>query len=348
MKKRILLSLLPLALLADDQLKVYHIGNSLTASLTLDRVHRLFEQMEIDYQFGAQLSGGKSLIRHMNYKQEPGQKWINWETNQAVEGGFEPDPNPYHGEENIRFGYYEEALSNHKWDTVVMQLYGSSLHDDVQAISHFTEICLKNKTCNNFYIYSTWPRRDKEKQPDGSIRIKDIDYPSAWKRPYEFDVTSTEKGASRNTPTREYTEKVYSEMRTRLPESVSLQIIPAGEVLFQLDQKIKAGEIPGLQALAERNPALVPGWENGADLSRGINLLYADAIHLNPIPHKEGTLGIFVSGTTVFTALSGKNPQGMSAADYGLDDTLDAALIRAVQTVIRDTVRSQAEALANP
>lgn len=328
-------------LAAQTSLHVYHIGNSLTASLTLDRVHGLFEQAGIDYQFGSQLSGGKSLIRHMNYEEEPNQKWLSWETNVQKDASWEPDDNFYMKRYPVRFGLYEEALAKHPWDKLVMQIYGSSLHDDVKAIETFTGICLKNRTCNQFYIYSTWPNRPKQKDADGKTKVQDLRYDKAWQLPYDFDVTDSSKEASWNTPSRAYTDKLYEEMRQRLPENAGLYLIPAGEVLFQLDQKIKDGEIPGLAALAERDPDRVPGWKDGADLSRGINLLYADPIHLNPIPHKAGTLGIFVSGTTLFTVLSGKNPVGMSAGVYGLDDKQDAELIRAVQQVIWETVTSE-------
>lgn len=340
MKKTVLFLLFSCSLLSADEntLRVYHIGNSLTMSLTLDRVHSLFEQAGVDYQFGSQLSGGKSLIRHMNYQEEPKQKWTVWETNQKSGENWEPDPNHHYGKKELRFGRYEEALSAHRWDKVVMQIYGSPLKDDVEAIRHFTGICLKNNTCNQFYIYSPWPRREKEKQADGSIRVKDLDYAKAWTLPYAYEVDSTEKQAAWNTASRAYTDKLYAEMKKRLPENSGLYLVPAGEVLFELDRKIKAGEIPGIPELAARDPARVAGWQEGGDLSRGINLIYADPVHLNPMPHKAGTLGIFISGTTMYTVLSGNSPVGLSAAAYGLDDEKDAALIRAVQRVIWDTV----------
>lgn len=42
----------PLAAQASDTLRVYLVGNSLTMSLRQGRLHRLFEERGIDYQFG--------------------------------------------------------------------------------------------------------------------------------------------------------------------------------------------------------------------------------------------------------------------------------------------------------
>ena len=45
-------------------LHVYHIGNSLTRSITMDRLHLLFAEQGIDYQFSTQLAAGCTLTRH--------------------------------------------------------------------------------------------------------------------------------------------------------------------------------------------------------------------------------------------------------------------------------------------
>jgi hypothetical protein len=72
-------------------------------------------------------------------------------------------------------------------------------------------------------------------------------------------------------------------------------------------------------------------------------VLYADAIHLNPVPHTAPMLGIFISGSTVSSAISGKSPVGMSGTDYGLNDVTDAALIQAIQETIWSVVSKTVE-----
>ncbi len=49
---------------ATETLHVYHIGNSLTRSITMDRLHLLFAEGGIDYQFSTQLAAGCTLSRH--------------------------------------------------------------------------------------------------------------------------------------------------------------------------------------------------------------------------------------------------------------------------------------------
>lgn len=334
----LILSLVSVPLHAEEKMRVYFIGNSLTASLTLDRVHALAEQRGIDLQFGSQLSGGKSLIRHLNYTDEPDQNWVSWETNAPSGDTFQPDSNPYHGDEPAIYGKFETALKYHQWDKVVMQLYGGTLHDDLEAISAFIDLSLANKTCEHFYIYSTWPRRPVS-NVDGKRVAGNIDYPATWSETYTAKPDDTSKKAGWNYNSASYVDQLMTILNDRYAgKCPPIRLIPAGEVLLELDRKIKQGELPGLAELAERKPELVPGLDHDSDFSHGVNVLYADPIHLNPIPHKGDTVGIFVSGTTVFTVLTGENPIGLSAAPYGMDDQQDDKLIRTLESTIWDVV----------
>jgi len=326
---------------ADKPLEVYFIGNSLTMSTTLDRVHELAEQHSTDLQFGSQLSGGKSLIRHLNYKQEPKQKWKSWETNVPNANSFEPDGNMYVDTpgESRRFGLYDEALAAHDWDKVVLQLYGGTLHDDLKAISTFIELATSEGNQPDFYIYSVWPSRPKERSSDGTVVVRNLDYSSEWMANYTATAEDTSKEARRNYYSRDYVAKLMNELHTRFPDQ-TIRLIPVGEVFYRLDQMIKAGELPEIEALASRDPGLLPGLDEDTGLSDGANVLYADGHHLNPMPHQMNSLGIFISGTSVATAVTGKSPVGLSGEPYGLDDTADATLIHAIQQTILDTFES--------
>lgn len=320
--------------------RTYFIGNSLTMSTTLDRVHRLFEQRDIDLQFGSSLSGGKSLIRHLNYRSEPGQKWTFWETDVPAGDSFDPNTNHWQDQEP-RFGRWDQALREAKWDQLVLQIYGSTLHDDLLAISAFIDLSVNSGATRTFYIYSTWPLREVKRGPDrkpvgGEERL---DYPAAWSAPYTADAEAAGREAGKNAATRDYLDKLYKALSAKYAEAdIHLRVIPVGEVLNRIDALIKAEELPGLWELARRQPASVPGYTEQSGPEDGVNLLYADRIHFNHPPHKTGTLGIFITGTTLFTVLSGQSPVGMSAERYGLDDERDAALIRKLQQTIRDVV----------
>jgi len=335
------LGMIATAAFAAETQTTYFIGNSLTMSMTPDRVHALFAQRGVDLQFGSQLSGGKSLIRHKNYHAEPDAKWTSWETNVKAGDTFEPSTNHW-ADRKFRFGLYDQALTGHKWDRLVMQVYGSNLHDDLEAIGAFIDLARQHEATDTFYIYSTWPRRpakrDENNKPLRNQR-DNIDYAAAWTADYTAGPDDTDWKAGNNYASRDYINTLFEHLNKQhadLPKPIRL--VPTGEVLFAIDRKIKADQLPGLKALAKRKPEMVPGLDDDTDFSHGVNVLYADAIHLNPIPHKGDTLGIFISGTTMYAVLSGQSPVGLSGKPYGLDDEQDAELIRAVQQTIWDVV----------
>jgi len=330
----------------DKQVSVYFIGNSLTASTTLDRVHGLFKQRGIDLQFGSQLSGGKSLFRHLNYKNEPNQKWVSWETSVPDGTTFSPDKN-YHTTDPAtwRFGRYDTALANHKWDVVVMQPFvGSPLHDELKAVTAFMALALEKNPEVKFYIYQTWPRRPKlpgtSQSQDAGV-AQDIDYPAEWNTLYTASVDDVSKEAGQNAGTRSFYSRLREEASKKFPDLKNpIRLIPVGEVLFALDKTIKDGSLPGLEELLIRDPSKVPGWSAEKGLIRGVNIVYADPVHFNPMPHNKGVLGNLISGTTIFSVLSGENPVGLSAEGYQFDADKDAAIVKAVQELIWKIVTS--------
>ena len=323
-------------------LHVYHIGNSLTRSITMDRLHLLFAEGGIDYQFSTQLAAGCTLSRHWAAR-EKGLSTRQWETNQRSGESWEPggpdwDPNPK------RFGPYWEALANHKWDAIVLQPYRSHMKEDLPALRHFLKFALANQSAKRFYLYQTWPNRpiinaqekDREKRS-----YANIDFPALWERTYPYDEQS-EKPTGDAYQSHDYFQqlitKLNDEFREKLTKPVGM--IPVGDVWDACDKRIKAGEILGLEQLYARNPKLIPGWDPKTGTDAGVNIFYADGIHPNPIPHLEGNVANYVNGLTIYSVLSGQTPVGMSGANYGLDDQLDASLMKALQQTIWQVVIS--------
>jgi len=269
---------------------------------------------------------------------------------------FSPHPNFYQTDpKDWRFGRYDQALPNHRWDAVVMQPYDSTLHEDVTAIKAFVELAMKASPEVTCYIYQTWPQRPRKKgaaaEKEGAkggmsaglaVPAEDIDYPALWNAEYTATVDQTDKKTARvNSASRDYYNDLFKHLAEAFPsQKPAIRIIPVGEILFALDAKIKKGELPGLDDLAKRVPSMLPGLRPETDFTKGVNVLYADPIHFNPPPHQTGVVGNFVSGTTLFTVLSGQNPVGLSAASYGFDEAKDAALVRAIQETIWDVVTS--------
>jgi hypothetical protein len=284
------------------------------------------------------VSGGKSLLRHWNYKQEPDQKWKAWET--AVPNGdtFEPVENFYGlSPEDWRFGLYDTALTQHKWDKVVLQLYRSNLHDDLEALGNFIDLILTNKATERIVLYSTWPRRPARKGPDGkrSKEVDNLDYASEWLGDYAATPEETGWTAGWKYASRDYVETIVRMLSERYPNlPTPLRVIPGGEVLYELDKAIKANALPGLDALIKRSPPHVPGLDSDTTKADGVNILYADGIHLNPMPHNAPTLGVYAVAMTMFSVLAEQSPVGLPGAVYDLDETEDAELIKAVQELV--------------
>ena len=321
---------------------VYHVGNSLTRGLTLAQLHELMATRGIDYQFGAQLAGGTSLRRHWDViagttKQF---KTKTWETRNPAGGTFEPchpdwEKNPF----PERFGKYDQALTKHKWDALVLQLYGAHVEEDVGAIRDFIALAEKNRSAKRYYIYSTWPQRPGAKDAVGTITAQPIDYQAAWSRVYDDAARKDWKDtyASRDGRT-QLMKRLRAEYDGKLGHPICT--IPAGEVLCELDKKIKAGQIPGLAEAHARNPKLLPGWNPETGVKAGVNILYADPIHLNPIPHLEGTVGTYAVAMTVMSVLTASSPVGLTGKIHGLDDEKDAALVKALQETVWEVVKT--------
>ena len=326
-------------------LHVYHIGNSLTRSITMDRLHQLFAEHDIDYQFSTQLAAGCTLSRHWAAR-EKGMKTRQWETNQRAGATFEPggpdwDPNPK------RFGPYWEALTKHKWDAVVFQPYRSHMKDDLPALRNFIRFVLENKATTTFYLYQTWPNRPAEnpKEKDRSKRsYADIDYEALWEREYPYDE-STEKPSGDAFQSRDYFDKLLAQLKDDF--DVTIRMIPVGEVWYECDKRIKGGEIPGLAELYARDPALVPGWKPETGRAAGVDVFYADGIHPNPIPHLTGNVANFVNGMTICTVISGRSPTELSASIYGLDDEKDEELIATLKSIISEVVSTHSLPLSS-
>ena len=315
----------------------YYVGNSAVRCITLDRLHGLMAERGIDYQYGTQTGAGTTLIANWRLRQGGTQfKTNKSETNRPAGDTFEPagpDDNPY----PVRFGLYDNALANHRWDALILTAYGSHIEDDLEAISNFIEFANKHNAVKRVYLYQLWVyRRPIVVDGERTGRFTQIDYEALWvTRKYR----STGMGW-RTFMTRDYHQQLLAAVNKRFAGRLEspVRAIPAGEVFYELDRRIKAGRIPGLAELYARDPKLVPGWDPATGIAAGANLLYADGIHPNPIPHLMGNVANYVLGLTHFAVLSGQSPLGMSGRRYGLDDTADAALIKALQQAVWDVV----------
>jgi hypothetical protein len=263
-------------------LRVYHVGNSVTDTLRYPSFAKLVASRGHQYVWG----------RHMI----PGAPLMGMYVDQK--GGFFEKP----------YGASQEALKNFDWDVVTLQPFDRQLEgdpdSDLPAASAFIDLIVARNPQTQIYLYSRWPRRDEVKGSD-PIQYIPLDYESTWVRPYtgKWD---------RSYETRDYFQKLTDRLNEKYAGKLSrpIQIIPVGDVMLELDRRIKAGQAKGMSAIDE---------------------LYVDHIHLSAV-------GSYLVGATFFATLYGEPAQGLSPTAYG---RIDAGIAEAITASVDAVVHAE-------
>ena len=279
-----------------QELQVYHVGNSLVRGITLPQLDALVESRDSNYVYGSHLTGGQTLEGHLA-------------RNAQTINHFESD----------NFGDFDSALVEHEWDGVVLLPFRQDLNDSssgtgtITNVQDFIDLTLTNPDAQgtNFYIYSYWIARPEDSSSPGEFQS--IDYTSLWDR-------SSEGGEVWEN--RDYYEQLVEAVNDNNPDLVNpVNLIPVGDVFYELDNRIKAGLIPQL------------------DPSQGVNQFYSDGIHLNEFPFTDDpTIGTYIVALTFYATLFQDDPRGLTGSVYGFDDIADAPLLAAVQDAVWDVV----------
>lgn len=227
------------------------------------------------------------------------------------------------GFSNPPFGTSFQALDNYQWDAVVLQPFDRKLdgadakskdaQGDVLYVQKYIDRTLAHSPDAQIYIYARWPRISKGgkgveydknnfgKDTDDPNKITDYstldDWDTLWQRAYTGGWDGSEESA-------DYLETLTQIMRNVNPDmKKQVAMVPVGHVMYALNQKMKAGQVPGHNSIRD---------------------VYADGIHLNKI-------GSYIVAATFYAALYKENPRGLSGAPYKMtDDKLN--------TIIQDTV----------
>ncbi|MGD2174882.1 MAG: hypothetical protein PVJ27_05725 [Candidatus Brocadiaceae bacterium] len=333
-------------------LVVYHIGNSLTRCIPLERLAELFEAAGGRYDYGMQLGGGHRLEQHLsmrNHGNKPGEGRYN-----TVE--------PY--------GTWDHAFKNYRFDAVILQPYKGKLDQEPHVVDHwpwFTAGDLQaasglidyarartrpgegrwdrehanttNVAADRFYIYATWPGAGEILEQDGEPT-----YASYWDDAYGGEVQAC----------RDFYDRLVRRLNEHHPDlPVPVRMIPVGDVLARLDEKIRSGRLPGIESFYARNQKyFIKSRRNNKNPSpfgpgqfarrAGVLNFYADGIHMNDQPHNgrdSGTIGSYVSALTHYATLTGESPLGLTTGPYEqFDPQKDAELIRALQEAVWEVV----------
>lgn len=271
-------------------LRGYHIGNSLTFkalsypystyqkpwSITAyeDRVIALMNQRGVRYVPGWHISWGASLPSLWNNRFNP-----------AVANA----------------GPAEKALSSFNWDMLTLQLWGSDTKGDVEAARKFIDVAVAKNPEIQIYLVETWVEKNDKLDPDYAAQ-----WNREWKPDQKFGVPPIHCAA--------YAATVFDNLKKATADlRHPVRLIPIGSVLYELDQRMRAGKIPGFTRVEE---------------------LYQDKVHLNET-------GNYVALETFCAVILGRNPQGLPRTD--MFPTVTDAFSAVVQEAVWKIVSSKPE-----
>jgi hypothetical protein len=241
------------ALLATDGFaaeKAYRIGNSLTWDSQPKAIEALAAQRGLRHSEAYHINCGKSLERIWTNPEEICVKAVA----------------PY--------GAFRNAFGKHRWHAITLQPFPgakSTLATDTARILDFIKLAKKNSANFDtvFYIYASWPG-----QPQGEYR-------AVWTR------ETADDDDAKTLQTRDYFAHLIKRVRARTDADV--RMIPVGHVLFELDRRMRAGEIDSYDTVVD---------------------LYRDKVHLNNV-------GRYVAGVTTFSTMFNHDPAGLKCpANY--------------------------------
>ncbi len=190
---------------------------------------------------------------------------------------------PKDGFQEPPFGHYPNALANFQWDVLSLQPFDRHLDGkdgDLVMAKNFIDLALPKSPDLRVYVYARWPRQGKD------------DFDTAWLKKYTGGWDNTNE-------TKDYFERLTLELRKVYPR-LKILMVPVGHVLYELNQRMKAGEVPGYKHIKE---------------------VFADGIHLNNV-------GSYAVGCTYFATLYKENPKGLPGEPYKVTDPKLAEVIQ--------------------
>jgi hypothetical protein len=276
----------PTAVPGKQLVRAYHIGNSLTFKALScpyktwsllayeERIIAFMDGRGVRYVPGWHISWGASLPSLWNNRYEP-----------AVANA----------------GPAAQALADYTWDVLTLQLWGSDADGDVAAARRFIDMGLVKNPELQVFLVETWVHKERTLSPD---------YPTQWNREWK-------EGQRYGIPPihcQAYARSVFRRLRQATADlRRPVRLIPIGTVLYELDQRMRAGEVPGFARVEE---------------------LYQDEVHL-------AECGNYVALETFHAVILGRNPLGQPRTDRF--PTVTDAFAAAVQQTVWDVVTATPE-----
>src|SRR5689334_17963862 len=248
---------------AGQTVRFYSIGNSLTGNVNFNNFQQLVQTRGNTADFGVHVQPGQTL--DYIYQNPHASGLITW------------DP----------YGSWDNALPNYTWDAVTVEPFNRPLagaNGDLVNVANFVNTIQQHNAQSQIYVYQTWPARD--------ANTLALDYHTAWLTSYD--------GTADTARTRDFFDQLMTQERAQFPSlDKPIRMIPVGEVLYELNERMHAGQIPGYN---------------------DISVAYADNLHMNSI-------GSFIVASTWYSVLYKEDPRGLSSDLWGLNDPVLTAQI---------------------
>lgn len=263
------------------RLRVYHVGNSVTDMVNYKAFQKMVASRGNTYTYGRHMMPGTPLFG----------LWDNQDK------GFTEAP----------YGASRQALTGYEWDVITLQpfdrlLEGGREHE-FETCSRFIDLAIARSPDAQIYVYQRWPKLVAVAGSSPET-YQPFDYSATWKRKYSGNWDTSYE-------THDFFDRLVAKLNKSFGDRLKkpVKVIPVGDVMAELDQRIKAGEVEGIKKIEE---------------------LYADTVHLNDA-------GRYLVGVTFYATLYGDDPKGLPTREYG---EVAPAVAKAIQAAAAKVVKA--------
>ena len=279
MKKIFFLSIaflfaLTLALQAQQTKRIYQFGNSVTDGINYGGFKNMANSQGNAHIWARHVIPGTSLA------------WL-WD---HPNNGFLTPP----------YGTPANAFANYEWDAVTLQPYDQNIeasNGDKNMMLNYARLIKDKSPDVQFYVFSRYPRC-----PGGDAQIRNVTA-EQW-------TTLWDRTDGNNSESRKYFEDLIAAFNSTDKGGLNKDalLIPVGDVMYALNEKAKAGQIPGITKI----------WD-----------VYEDGVHVFNI-------GSYIIMGTFYSTIYKEDIRGTKVpADYG---TINPAIVEIIQETIFDVV----------
>ena len=214
---------------------------------------------------------------------------LEWLWNHRAEGFREPG----------RDQSADEILKGSKWDVLILQPFGRPADNAIQYGANYASAAYEGNPECQVYVFANYPEIGKDRE-------KADQWESRWL-------------SESDTRGRAHFEKVAAGISAKFPDNKPGRIIPVGEAMYRLHQRMKDGQVPRFKHIAD---------------------LYEDGVHLN-------SEGKYLEAVTHYAVVFGEDPHDCIIsglrfwkAPYSVERPFAQAVWDVVADVVKPTPRT--------